>query len=486
METITEEKRNQGNITLGEKEEKILGMFWNAETDKLGFNTSMLRVPQDVREAKRAPTKREALSAIMSIYDPLGLIAQYTITAKILLQEVWTMAIDWDEPLPHEEAQKFADWLGALEEIARLRIPRHYFPAGGDKHSLHVFADASSQAYSTVAYWRTEHTSGISVTIIAGKSRVSPLKPLSIPRLELQAALIASRLMNKIIKEHRIKPENIYLWTDSKTVLQWVRTDARRYNTYVSHRLAEISESTSVKMWRWVPTAQNPADDGTRADPKKKIYASDRWYTGPDFLKYDEEQWPQETEKSTLEPDELEMKKEKINCHATTERHEPLPDITRFSRYERLIGATARVLQFVQMLKEKKRVAKKIEHVIAAEKLWLQWAQRRDFPEELRQLSRGEPLDHRSRLFKLDPVIGEDGVLRVRGRIDATPADINKRPPILDGSNPYVRLIIKQAHERAHHSGNEQRPKYGILDTETTASSTSRRLRVQSMRATPS
>lgn len=456
LQKIPPENRSNTDTPLGNKENKILGMYWNAETDTLGFNTAMLRVPAAVRDTARAPTKREALSAIMSIYDPLGMLSHYTITAKIQMQRVWAAAIDWDEPLPDEEAAAFAEWMHALQYVAGLRIPRHYFPATKEKCTLHVFADASTQAFSAVAYWRTEHPDGVEVSLVAGKSKVSPLKPLSVPRHELQAALIAARLMKTIIDGHRVQPERVYLWTDSKTVLQWVRTDARKYNMYVSHRLAEIAETTTVTMWRWVPTHDNPADTATRADPTRKVNINDRWYTGPTFLKLDPQHWPREPDTPAPEPNELEEKKEKAVCRATTEKQAPLPDIERFSNYDRLIGATARMLLFIDIVKNKCKKQLGIEHILASECLWLQWAQRKDFPEELRQLSRGEPLDHRSRLFKLDPVLGEDGVLRVRGRIDATPAAINKRPPILDGRNPFVRLLLQRAHRRAHHASNER------------------------------
>ena len=189
----------------GGAENKILGLFWNPKTDELGFNTTMSRVPAEVRVRHRAPTKREALSAVMSIYDPLGLLSHYTIQAKIMLQNLWRLQITWDEGIPEEEAEQFDAWLQRLDEVAKLRLHRNYMITVPKEMQLHVMCDASEKAYAEVAYWRvTNHDGTVHTILIAAKSKVAPRRTQSIPRLELQAAVIGTRLADNIKKEHRV------------------------------------------------------------------------------------------------------------------------------------------------------------------------------------------------------------------------------------------------------------------------------------------
>ncbi|XP_063368206.1 uncharacterized protein LOC134656578 [Cydia amplana] len=384
---IPAELQTETPAKLGNKESKILGLFWNPQTDELGFNTKLLRVPQEVKDQLRAPTKREMLSAVMSIYDPLGLLAHYTISPKCVLQKIWSKKIEWDQPLPPEDVEAFNAWLRAMDSVTALRIPRCYFAVDTKStKQLHIFMDASTQAYACVAYWRYEVESDYVITLIGGRSKVSPTKQLSVPRLELQAALIGSRLKETILKHHRFDVEKVCMWTDSSTVLHWVRNGAKRYSMYVANRLGEIAELTRTHQWRWVPTKVNPADVASRPDMKRQVHAHSLWYEGPDFLRQPESEWPQER---------------------------PVEGDTRPVEPEGL---------------------EELHHLKKAEHLLFQYSQKQAFPDELLRLSRGEPIPPSSRLYGLDPVLEEDGLLRMRGRINAAPVQgLNKRPIILDG-----------------------------------------------------
>jgi len=132
------------------------------------------------------------------------------------------------------------------------------------KISLHVFCDASEKAFCAIAFLRVEHSEEIEVSIVAAKTRVTPLKPPSIPRLELQAAVMASRLSNCIQRKINVEIIEVTFWTDSITVLRWIRSDARAFKPFIVHRLGEILETTDVPQWRYIPTKLNVADDATR------------------------------------------------------------------------------------------------------------------------------------------------------------------------------------------------------------------------------
>lgn len=430
---------------------KILGLFWNDEQDELGFNTTMNRVPAEVRAQTRAPTKREALSAVMSIYDPLGLLSQYTVRAKIILQILWRHKMSWDEPIPAEEEELFADWLRHLTEITRLRLDRCYKFEEQRHVELHVLCDASEQAYAAVAYWRICHEDGtVSVALVAAKAKVAPQRTQTIPRLELQAAVIGARLADTIKKEHRVSIARTIYWTDSTTVLHWIRDSTRKYTPFVAHRLSEIAELSQKEDWRWVPTSDNVADDATRFS-RASITRSDRWFQGPSFLYAPEEQWP--TENNASEKDE-----EEVMLHTTKEKAQRdswLPEPARFSKYETLLRATALALAFVDVCR---RRATKLEcsHLERAEQALLRRAQEDSFGEEIMKLKSARPITKASRLFKLDPIL-EDGVLRVRGRIEAATAPIEtKRPIILDGRHPLTKLIVLREHCAAGHANRER------------------------------
>ncbi|KAJ2946139.1 hypothetical protein O0L34_g5070 [Tuta absoluta] len=445
---------NRRDLGAGAHEfEKTLGLRWHSATDELSFNTNLPRVKEEVKKRERPPTKREALSMIMSIFDPLGLLSFFTIRAKIQLQRVWRLKVDWDEPLPDEIAKDFGDWTEALDDIASLRLQRCYNTGGAIKdRQLHVFCDASTEAFAAAAYWRLEEEDGsVRVILVSAKARVAPLRAQSIPRMELQAALLGARLATAITTEHREKPSNTTYWSDSKTALQWIRNDNAKHTPFVAHRVTEIAELTNPRNWRWIPTDQNVADDATRPSREMKD-AADRWFTGPGFLRLNEEHWPKEAQ-----TDEHDQPEEAYVQHVRASISDALPDITRFSKFERLIRATAYVLLFIDACRKRTRKLK-VRHLQEAEKLWVKKSQEDAYPDELDQLKRKGTISKTSKLFKLDPTVDEEGILRLQGRINAAPnvGEDTKRPIILDGRHPYTRLLVAREHEHANHANNER------------------------------
>ncbi|XP_037303405.1 uncharacterized protein LOC119193787 [Manduca sexta] len=420
----------------------------------------MSRVPKEVKTQVRTPTKREALSTVMSIYDPLGLLSVYTIRAKIILQNLWRLKMSWDERVPEEDGKLFATWLSQLSAIGQLRIPRHYGPTSHERRiELHVMCDASEQAYAAVAYWRMVGQENVTLSLVAAKAKVAPRRTQTIPRLELQAAVIGARLADAVKKEHRIVAERTIYWTDSTTVIHWIRNNERRYTPFVAHRLREIAELTDKSEWRWLPTTHNVADEATRLR-SDAVSEDSRWFRGPDFLLEPEQSWPT---RDGSQDDEAEV----LHITESPEKERWLPDPTRFSKYETLVRATARVLAFADIAR-RKTPHLEVGHLKRAELLLMQQAQRESFGEELQRLKSSQPVQRTSRLFKLDPVL-EDGVLRVRGRIGAaTVPDDAKRPVILDGRHPVTKLIVLQEHCAAGHANRERvtndlRQKYWII-----------------------
>ena len=242
----------------GEKGVKTLGVRWNPQTDVFSFA---------VKEPNVAKlTKRVVLSEISRLYDPLGLASAVTIKARIALQDIWRAKnFDWDDPLPDEISVRCQTLFKEIQGLRTLEFPRCLQPenVSGDSE-LHVFADASGVAYGAVAYLLWPTVNGPEVRLVAAKARVAPLRQTTIPRLELMASLVASRLAKTICDEFKIKPASVTFWSDSRIVLHWLNSESVSYKPFVGVRVAEIQSTWEPKFWRFVPTDLNPGDDLSR------------------------------------------------------------------------------------------------------------------------------------------------------------------------------------------------------------------------------
>ncbi|GBP17520.1 hypothetical protein EVAR_74114_1 [Eumeta japonica] len=251
--------------------EKILGMYWNPANDIFEYVCRFVRLHRNVIENDIVPTKRECLQVLMSIFDPLGFLSCHTIGLKILLQDIWRSRIGWDDELNEPLRTKWLQWKSTIPFIKEVKIPRCYSLelCNADKVELHTFVDAGEYAYSAVCYLLVKRKNKIDVNIVVGKAKVAPLRPMSIPRMELQAALIGAKLASKVKQMQRLHINSSYYWSDSKTVLQWLRMDPRNLQHFVMHRVGEILELSSSDDWRWVPSKLNPADFATKTTTER-------------------------------------------------------------------------------------------------------------------------------------------------------------------------------------------------------------------------
>lgn len=468
--------------------ERALGLLWFPDDDTLGFDVSFKRIPEEILNGRR-PTKREALRVIMSIFDVYGFLSPFTINGKIILQQTWISKIGWDDSLDDDIYDKWLNWLKVLKLIGGIRLPRcyqsvinttttpgptSYLPAHAlptaDCYSnleLHLFSDASTQAMCAVAFWRWTVNNEIKVAFVSSKCRVAPVKPTTVPRLELQAALLAARLAETIQSEHRIKPIRRYFWCDSTTVLQWVRNDKRTYKTFVAHRLGEIDELTNVNEWRYIPTAINVADIATRESYDISVLQCE-WFNGPVFLSSKEQSWPADIVQSEPETEKSDF--ECVSTIQTVSTYLPtVPEPGRFSSWLRLLRSTAAMLKFIDRCRYK-ILTDDCTLMARAENLLMKYSQAQSFSEELAQIKAGKGVGKQSRLLTLSPVCDEHGILHVNGRIDAA-AEISlatKQPVILDGKNYIAKLVVRHYHMKAGHGGqelvvNELKQKYWII-----------------------
>ncbi len=220
--------------------------------------------------------------------------------------------------------------------------------AGVPQIALHTFVDASESSYAAVCYLRYSYGDAVNCTMIASKTRVAPLKLVSIPRLELKAALLGARLAKHIIESHSVHVDKCVYWSDSRTVLAWLRSDHRRYKQFVAFRVSEILEMTDVKEWHWVPTEENVADEATKWNGDPDFCNDSRWFRGPSFLYLSPDKWPLSDELQCIATEEL---RPQFTCfhHHISEQLQVVPQPLRFSTWNRLLRATARTIYCVRI-----------------------------------------------------------------------------------------------------------------------------------------
>ena len=195
------------------------------------------------------------------------MFAPFSVHMRRLLKGVWTKnGQNWDNQVEPGEEAEFPRWKEQLPIVAETIIGRRYFNRERDKTELHVFADASEDTMCAVAYLRSQPKEySADLAFVIRKCRVAPMRNVSIPRLELQVAVMAVRLKEQIVKEHKMKIHCCSFCSDSSTVLQWIHSSHRKEQVFVANRVAEILDTTDVSQWRHVSGINNPADIGTRA-----------------------------------------------------------------------------------------------------------------------------------------------------------------------------------------------------------------------------
>lgn len=460
--------------------EKVLGMWWCTDTDTFTFKVSP-RIDNALLSGELVPTKRQVLRTLMMVYDPLGLIANFLMFLKILLQEIWRSGISWDEPIRDEQYMKWRKWLDILPQVESVSVPRCYRTTTGiNKNNtiqLHVFVDASENGFAAVAYLRFEEGETIECALVGSKTRVAPLRFLSIPRLELQAAILGARLAHSIAESHKLKYTQRIFWTDSRDVLCWLNADHRKYNQFVAFRVSELLDLTDVSEWKWISTKQNVADEATKWQKPPVLNPSSRWFRAPDFLWRARRDWPASATNNGITLEELRPHM----LHHIIE--DPFIKFENFSKWIKLIRHVAFIHRFPENIR--RRISKEetmkgpltCDELQRAENFLYRLVQSTTFSEEIEILGESQPqawkskrtLPKRSPLYKLYPFIDADGILRMRGRIDACEfaGEYTKRPILLPKEHQLTDLIIAHIHERYCHMNhqttlNEVRQKYHV------------------------
>ena len=305
--------------------ERALGVQWCVESDTFQFRIVLQDKPL---------TRRGILSTVSSVYDPLGFLAPVILTGRQILQNLCRDKSDWDDPVPEPLRHSWEKWRNSLHHLEKLKIQRCYKPhTFGELTSvqLHHFSDASDYGYGQCSYLRLTDDSGqVHCSFVMGKARVTLLKPVMIPRLELTAALLSVRISASLREELEYDQIAEVFYTDSQVVLGYIKNDARRFHVFVANRVQQIRDNSSPDQWKYIETKENPADESSRGlSPRDLI--DYQWLNGPPFLWQRELPNRNDDVNLDISPDDLEVKK--VQVFATGVRHERMATISKRLEY---------------------------------------------------------------------------------------------------------------------------------------------------------
>lgn len=437
--------------------ERALGVQWCIESDTFKFVVSL---------KDRPCTRRGILSTVSSIFDPLGFVAPVLLEGKAILQELCRQNLDWDDPVPEEIQKRWLKWKSEIKELKNVEISRCYKPNDFGhvvKAELHHFSDASFKGYGQCSYLRmVNQENQIHCSFVIGKARVTPLKSVTVPRLELNAAVVSVRVSEQLRRELDIDITDEIFWTDSRVVLGYIANDVKRFHVFVANRVQEIQEKSSVKQWKYVDTKSNPADEASRGVRPRDLSKS-KWITGPDFLWKDKAEWeiPQTEAFGPPLEDDPEVKKVVLATEVlpswptVEERMEYFPD---WYRARKAVALCLRYLQKLKSMVETRRItptAKLEDHVKQIKPVTVQELSEAEtvILKSVQQVKLPD-LSPSSSLSKLDAFVDSDGIARVGGRLKLSSLPYSsKHPALLPKASHVTDLIIRHCHQRTQHQG---------------------------------
>ncbi|XP_062700072.1 uncharacterized protein LOC134284801 [Aedes albopictus] len=454
---------------------KVLGLLWNPSED------SMLIAyrPKSSSLHLQRPTKREMYSEIAKFFDPLGLVSPVIVVAKLLAQRLWLLKTGWDDQVDDDTAQQWQELQESLTNLHDIEIPRRVTCDNAIAYELHGFSDASDKAYGACIYMRSVLADGSAkLNLLTSKSKLAPLKDLSIPRKELCAALLLTRLIQKVVPALDMEFRSIVLWCDSTVVLAWIKKPLNQLQLFVRNRIAVIQEHTNAYQWEYVRSQHNPADIVSRGQLVGPLKNNSLWWSGPEFLHR------AEYHVDSLEgvPDEElpELKALAAAPDVSMDLHSLFLRFSNFRKIQRVVGY---ILRFAANCQKRNLAERELKLHLTVRELRrsteaiMYVVQRTHYSDELKRVLSNQPCKG---LGSLRPIIN-DRLLRVGGRLDRSQLPFESRHPIiLPNKDPIVRLLIQQMHVELHHVGqiglmNAMRQRYWLVNARSTIRLVTRR-----------
>lgn len=459
-------------IFAGEESSSILGLKWLMESDKFTFTVKSPKM-------QNKSTKRTIASQVAQLYDPNGYISPVVITGKIIIQDLWKARIGWDDKIPTEIEEKWIEFWRNIIQLEQFKIDRWIGILPKAVVQLHGFSDSSERALGACIYVRVQKVSGeILCNLLTSKSKVAPVKTVSIPRLELSATELLSRLVNEVKTSMEWPTMEYYLWTDSSISYYWIQKEPSLLKTYAANRVAAIQENTDIDRWRHIDGKDNPADLLTRGVTPSELIDNQFWLHGPSWLSLPQSEWP--ISRIMREPSEEAIIEMKINSvmmfkdplrirlegQATS-----LPLIEYVDHLEQVVNILSFIYRFIELKLNKSKVRTKNKRKKRGEKkptinpptngektkamiYLIRKTQQEYFKGELSALKENRNVPDRSLIQSLRPILDEDGLIRLGGRLDRSEIDYEmKHPYIIPHESKLARLIMDYAHKETDHGG---------------------------------
>ncbi|GFX93588.1 uncharacterized protein TNCV_1587651 [Trichonephila clavipes] len=367
----------------------LTGIIWSPQFDYFSFKT--------VVNCSESHTKREVLSIIARLFDPLGFLGPILTKDKLILQKLWVLKSKWGEPLSNPIANEWNNFVSTLPVITNIHVSR--LVIGKGRIIIHGFADASTAAYGAVLYAQSISEEDVSIRLLCRKSRVAPVKSITILRFELCACVLLSQLLEKRSSE--------------------------QLKTFIGNRIKIIQRLTKNCQWNHVSSNENPADLISRGSNASDISSKQLRWHGPDFLKEELEANPIDFERITSDSDYLkELKPANVFLHNSRN-----PCVKRSVQLD-------------------------YSEVNEAELCLIKNLQASVFQEEIEFLAKGGCNSKKDTLFSLNPFLDGNQILRVGGRLQNSDLTYSqKHSAILPADHLLTQLIMINMHSRNFHLG---------------------------------
>lgn len=436
---------------------KALGLLWFPNVDTFKF-----KIPE--LPERGSFTKRIIVSEMSSLFDPLGLLGPVIVNAKMFVQTLWARKYTWDEELPMELNRWWDKYRSEINLLENFEVSRRVIMNNQRQYTLHCFVDASQRGYGCCVYVVSPDDSGkLHCRLLTAKSRVAPLRSQNVPRLELDAALLGSQVVDQL-RQHTEFNGSVTFWSDSTIVLHWIRSRSWTWKVYVSNRVAEIQRLTNDCDWRHIPTHMNPADSISRGMLASQFLQDEMWIHGPSFMTNPTER------PEVIVPDsgiqDLEAIEEELRPQVCLSAIDVASSIfNKFSELSKLIRTTALCFRFYNNCRSSKD-KRNIEPLASSEcelalKSLIRLAQQISFPMEVKAFLRNkeDPTKYKnpgskSPLKNLNLLMDKFGLLRIDGRLKNMNAPFDTRFPILlPAGHTLSRLIARSIHLQTLHGG---------------------------------
>ena len=421
---------------------KTLGLTWHPLEDHFVYACSS--------EYVSIITKRTLLNDVSKHFDPIGLIAPVLVVAKVIIQSCWKLDLEWNDAVPNDVSRAYSKWKDDMGSLSQLKIPRKVLPIHlYDEASLQVFCDASEKAYGTCVYLVSVKDDVVSSTLISSKCKVAPIKPSTLPRLELLAIHTGAKLAT-LVKGALSKSKHALnisvLYSESTIALAWIKADPARWHTFVSNRVSQIQSRLPTTEFIHVPSEEKPADLCSRGLLATQLVAQQTfWFQGPSWLGSSFPEQPQ-----TLLTKE-EARQEVKTLTVLTSPSNSLVDLDNFNSLVKLLRTLCICkVAFKKDLKTifgREEMALALYAVVKADQLV-------HFEAEFKALSNGDSINPKNSIAPLYPFM-DNGVIRVGGRLahGYSMTDDQRFPLLVFHRSKLATLAINDAHKRTLHGG---------------------------------